>query len=377
MTNQFGIDDIKSNPLFQKRLNSFIEDLILIESHLDEGLLIGKKQLTKRIQEFIQSIEGELPSEVKKHAELFADFNITDPCANPPIPSSIKRMTVKQDPVDFFSIIDGILPSTPKLPRIAACLNELPATSTNPLEDGGPLVIAVGDVVQLASDGGPYYVLVTELIDPQSLKGSFACAYGVRLWTAVDILGLGLPGASDIEEILGEEEVAISGYKDLIRPGTIIHRLRLLPKFWGDPEAMRSLELTFNHYFDYRKLTLSTLDFGLETEPWRILHWMRSLRIASNIAGSWRTFDFLVDRLFHTYSDFFLSFQSPVTGNNELIRLNTIVERDWLLQVPMSVLKTAKFSEDDNGGTLAVSKETIFFLLDFFRFWSFYSASNV
>jgi hypothetical protein len=335
-------------------------------------------------------MEKQLPKATKEKAHKCLDWSESDPCGNLSVLSSSKFLQLKATPVDFFKLIHDILPTNSPLPRILATSPAMSApeedtkgkktkksnknntaaaqaadtTAVEETDDDTPAIIAIGEVILIDSDSGPYYVLVTDLVDPQSFEGTFACAYGVRLWTRNDISALGFP-TKGLEELLGEDEVAISQFKDLVRPGTVLGGgvfgvcgVRLVPTWWADPEALPGSELKFQYFFDYRRLTLIKIDFGLSTEPYKILQWMRNRQIACHLANNWRTWDYLVDRLYHAFNDFFLSFQSPVTQEAKLFKLSCIVERDWLLQAPISVLKTAKYSEDMNGGTLAMWVQT-------------------
>ncbi|KAG7671890.1 hypothetical protein Ndes2526B_g07187 [Nannochloris sp. 'desiccata'] len=374
----FNIEDVGA-PIFMRRLDKFIQDLLLARSHLDQGLTVaGKEEISEKLEEFIDYMERQLPKATKEKAHKCLDWSESDPCGNLSVLPSSKYLQLKATPVDFFKLIDGIMPINSPLPRIVATAPEMSnpeenitsknnnKTNKNNDNDGDyPVaIIAIGEVVLISSDSGPYYVLITDLVDPQSFEGTFACAYGVRLWSKNDISALGFP-TKGLEDLLGEDEVALSNFKDLVRPGTVLGGgvfgacgIRLVPMWWADPEALPGIELKFQYYFDYRRLTLIKIDFGLSTEPYKILQWMRKRQISCHVASNWRTWDYLVDRLYHTFNDFFLSFQSPITQDAKLIKLSTIVERDWLLQAPTSVLKTAKYSEDMHGGTLAMWVQT-------------------
>jgi hypothetical protein len=371
-------DDVFTNedvgaPIFLRRLDKFIQDLLLARSHLDQGLVVaGKEEVSEKLEEFIDYMEKQIPKPSKEKAHKCVDWSDTDPCGNPSVLSSSKHLQIKPTPVDFFKTIEDILPTHPTLPRIVATS---PATTNseegmngnNSSKDDADVsqsIISVGEAVLIATDSVPYYILITDLVDPQSFEGTFACAYGVRLWTSADLAALGFP-TKGVENLLGEDEVAISKFKEIVRPGTILNAgvfgvcgIRLVPKWWTDPEALPGSELKFQYFFDYRRLTLAKLDFGLSTEPWKILQWMRNRQITCHMANNWRTWDYLVDRLYHAFNDFFLSFQSPITQEAKLVKLSTIVERDWLLQAPISVLKTAKYNENDIGGTLAMWVQT-------------------
>jgi hypothetical protein len=383
-------DDVFDNedvgaPIYLKRLDKFIQDLLLARSHIDQGLLVaGKEEVGKKLEEFIDYMERQLPKATKEKAHKCLDWSESDPCGNLSVLPSFKSLHLKQTPVDFFKLVEEILPTHPPLPRIVATApamsNSEEDTKSNKKknkknknseqeneeddEDAAPSIIAIGEVVLISSDSGPYYVLITDLVDPQSFEGTFACAYGVRLWSRTDIAALGVP-TKGLEDLLGEDEVALSKFKDLVRPGTVLGGgvfgvcgVRLVPVWWADPEALPGSELKFQYFFDYRRLSLLKIDFGLSTEPYKMLLWMRNRQITCHMANNWRTWDYLVDRLYHAFNDFFLSFQSPITQEAKLLKLSTIVERDWLLQAPISVLKTAKHSEDMHGGTLAMWVQT-------------------
>lgn len=373
-------------PIFMRRLDKFIQDLLLARSHLDQGLTIaGKEEVSEKLEGFIDYMERQLPKATKEKAHKCLDWSESDPCGNLSVLPSSKFLQLKATPVDFFKLIDGIMPTRSPLPRIVATAPAMTnaeqditskkkgkkTKNTNNDKDDKdddnddvPVIIAIGEVVLISSDSGPYYVLITDLVDPQSFEGTFACAYGVRLWSKNDVSALGFP-TKGLENLLGEDEVAISQFKDLVRPGTVLGGgvfgacgVRLVPMWWADPEALPGSELKFQYFFDYRRLTLIKIDFGLSTEPYKILLWMRNRPITCHVSNNWRTWDYLVDRLYHTFNDFFLSFQSPITQEAKLIKLSTIVERDWLLQAPSTVLKTARYSEDMHGGTLAMWVQT-------------------
>ena len=350
------VANVSKDPLFLRRLDHFLTDILLARSHLEQGLHgeLGSEAL-ERLEKSLISLEKILPKATRDKAQRCQDFSLTDACANPSVLPSHKRLAYRSNPIDFFQIMGKILPAIDTLPRIVATIPDAPAISTDdpdlPLDD--PLVVTVGEVLHLASDGGPYYVLVTDLVDPKGFEATFAVAYGVRMWTPADIAALGAPAPPGFENHLGEGEVALSKFKELVRPCTILGRMRLVPGWWSDPVDADSC-LTYNHFFDYRRLTLSPIDFRLHTEPWRILHWLRCRAVSYN-DNSRRTWDFMVDRIYHAFYDHFLSFKPSVTKENKLIRLSIVVERDWLLQAPISVLKTAKYNEGDDSGTLAVS----------------------
>jgi hypothetical protein len=379
-------DDIFYNedvgaPIFMRRLDKFIQDLLLARSHFDRGLTVaGKEEVSEKIAEFIDYMERQLPKSTKEKAHKCLDWSESDPCGNLSVLPSSKYLQLKATPVDFFKLIDGIMPTRSPLPRILATApamtnSEEDSTSKEKGkktkddkddndDDSTPAIIAIGEVVLISSDIGPYYVLITDLVDPQSFEGTFACAYGVRLWSKNDISALGFP-TKGLENLFGEDEVALSQFKDLVRPNTVLGGgvfgacgVRLVPMWWTDPEALPGSELKFQYFFDYRRLTLIKIDFGLSTEPYKILQWMRNRQLTCHMSNNWRTWDYLVDRLYHAFNDFFLSFQSPITQESKLIKLSTIVERDWLLQAPSSVLKTARYSEDTHGGTLAMWVQT-------------------
>jgi len=69
-------------------------------------------------------------------------------------------------------------------------------------------VLHVGDAVRInvASSNGGWWVVVTELYEPNSVRGSFVCiGRGTRLWTASDLKTL--PGCEHVDVQLGENEV--------------------------------------------------------------------------------------------------------------------------------------------------------------------------
>lgn len=371
------VGNIGKDPLFLRRLDHFISDLLLARSHLEQGLDTELGEAAERLQVFLKTAEKTLPKAARDKAERCKDFSLTDACANPGVLPSHKRLAYRSHPIDFFTIMSKILPAISALPRIVATIPDAPAVNADdpalPLDD--PLVVTVGEVLHLASDGGPYYVLVTDLVDPQSFEATFAVAYGVRMWTAPDIAALGAPAPLGFEGHLGEGEVALSKFKELVRPSTILGRMRLVPGWWSDPVDAGSC-LCYNIFFDYRRLTLSPIDFRLQSEPWRVLHWLRCRAVSYN-DNSRRTWDFVVDRMYHAFYDHFLSFKPSVTKENKLINLNIVVERDWLLQAPLSVLKTAKFSEGDESGTLAVSFFLFLFQLIFIRLGFSSQASGI
>lgn len=354
---------VDRDPTALRRLDHFISDLLLARAHLKNGLV--DEELGDALPDlttFLEHAEKTLPKHARERARRLRNLDAADPAANKPIDSkNHKAVVLRATPRDFFSVMSEVERRSGKLPRVLAVA---PEGAGDDEEDFGggpaelPLTLSVGEAVQLQSDQGPYNVLITDLVDPLSFEGSLVVGYGVRLWTASEIAGLGVPLPAGFSELLEDGEVALSQYRDVIRPGTVLGKVRLVPSWWSDPEAAEGKELEFNRFFDYRRLQLHPLEFGLQTEPWRALAWLRR-RVATTAQGApWRTFDFVVDRLYHKFIDFFLSFRAGVATDGGLVELTTIVERDWMLLAPLSVLKTVKYSENDKGGTVALWIET-------------------
>ena len=80
-------------------------------------------------------------------------------------------------------------------------------------EEGVPPAIHLGDVVRLDVEGSHnWHVLVTELLEPDSVCGSFLCVgRGVRLFTLEDVRSL--PGCDQASMQLHSNEVLLSGWR--------------------------------------------------------------------------------------------------------------------------------------------------------------------
>lgn len=341
------------DPASLRRLDHFILDLLLARASLRGGL--GDEELgadvAGEVTRLLETARNSVPKAARDRARRLQNLNAADPAANKPIDSKThKAVVLRKTQRDFFPVMAEVERSSRRLPRVLAVAPEE--------DDGGdgelPLTLAVGEAVQLQSDQGPYNVLVTDLVDPLSFEGELAVGYGVRLWTAGEIAGLGVPLPPGWAELLEEGEVVLSQYRDVIRPGTVLGKMRLVPAWWADPEVVQGRELSFRLFFDYRRLQLYPLDFGLATEPARALGWLRRRAATAAQGAPARTFDYVVDRLYHKFLDFFLAFRSGVAPGGGLVELSAIVERDWLLLAPPSVLKTAKYSENARGGTFAL-----------------------
>ena len=193
-----------------------------------------------------------------------------------------------------------------------------------------------------------------------------------RLWRREEFQAAEQPHAA---ALLADGEIALSGFFDLIRPGSVEGTLQLVPECWRDPALPPGRELFFKvrsttgssgsarvwcklmhmpsdaslslpctalqRFLQWPEYSLRPLDFGLaDHDATPLLLWLRRHHITAN--SGWRQeLDCFADAAYWALLDC-LKGGRPVVAKRRLPAVSVVVNRSWFLLLPVGIIETAQ-----------------------------------